>query len=311
VLERELSATRDSLQATIEELETSNEELQATNEELMSSNEELQSSNEELQSVNEELNTVNSEYQEKIDILNRLNADLDNMALAVSTGTIFVDGQLNLTRFSPDAVPLFRLRDSDIGRPLDDLAHTLLYPDLISDLKHTLSAGVRVEKEVRGSNGHFYFVRMLPYSVPSSSARGAVLSFLDVTALHEVSRLQLIIDALSEHIAVLNSEGVITMVNAAWKRFAIENGDAQLEHTGPGVNYLSVCTAEGLSDAHQGVRDVLQRKRSHFSLEYPCHSPTEERWFVMHVSPIEGEQPGVVVSHVNVTPWRLQHRTAL
>jgi two-component system CheB/CheR fusion protein len=91
VLERELAATRESLQATIEELETSNEELQATNEELMSSNEELQSSNEELQSVNEELNTVNAEYQEKIDILNHLNAELDNMAQSVAVGTVFVD----------------------------------------------------------------------------------------------------------------------------------------------------------------------------------------------------------------------------
>jgi two-component system CheB/CheR fusion protein len=91
-LERDLSVTRDSLQATIEELETSNEELQATNEELMASNEELQSTNEELQSVNEELYTVNSENQEKIDILNRLNADLDNMMRAALIPTVFVDG---------------------------------------------------------------------------------------------------------------------------------------------------------------------------------------------------------------------------
>lgn len=310
VLERELAATRESLQATIEELETSNEELQATNEELMSSNEELQSSNEELQSVNEELNTVNAEYQEKIDILNRLNADLDNMAIAVSTGTVFVDGALNLTRFSPDAVPLFKLRDSDIGRPLDDLAHTLLYPELIADLQHTLKAGVRVEKEVRGQNGNYYFVRMLPYSVPSSPAKGAVLSFLDVSALYEISRLQHIIDALAEHIAVLNSEGVITMVNQAWRVFAADNGDEKLERTGPGVNYLSVCTPDIPGDIAQGVRDVLQGRRTHFTLEYPCHSPTEERWFVMHVSAVGGEYPGAVVSHVNVTPWRLQQSGA-
>ncbi len=310
VLERELAATRESLQATIEELETSNEELQATNEELMSSNEELQSSNEELQSVNEELNTVNAEYQEKIDILNRLNADLDNMAMAVSTGTVFVDGALNLTRFSPDAVPLFKLRDSDLGRPLDDLAHTLLYPELITDLQHTLKAGVRIEKEVRGLNGNYYFVRMLPYSVPSSPAKGAVLSFLDVSALYEISRLQHIIDALAEHIAVLNSEGVITMVNQAWRLFAADNGDEKLQHTGPGVNYLSVCKPGVPGDIEQGVRDVLQRKRTHFSLEYPCHSPTEERWFVMHVSAVGGEYPGAVVSHVNITQWRLQQSGA-
>lgn len=311
LLERELTATRESLQATVEELETSNEELQSTNEELMSSNEELQSSNEELQSVNEELNTVNAEYQEKIDILNRLNADLDNMAQAVSAGTVFVDEKMLLTRFSPDATHIFRLRDSDLGRPLDDLAHTLLYPELIADLNGTLTDGNRVEKEVRGINGLHYFVRMLPYSVPSSSAKGAVITFMDVTALHEVSRLQHIIDSLSEHIAVLNSDGVITLINTAWRKFAQDNGDTFLAHSGPGMNYLEVCKDihEPPDDptalaAQRGVRDVLHGRVDHFSLEYPCHSPTEQRWFVMHVSAVGGEQPGAVVSHVNITEWR-------
>ena len=293
-------------------METSNEELQATNEELMSSNEELQSSNEELQSVNEELITVNAEFQEKIDILNRLNADLDNMAQVVPAGTVFVDENLNLTRFSPDATRIFKLRDSDLGRPLDDLAHTLLYPELIADLSRTLKDGLKVEKEVRGVNGLHYLVRMLPYSVPSSSAKGAVTTFMDVTALHEMSRLQHIIDGLAEHIAVLNTHGVITLVNSAWRRFAIENGDIDLAYSGPGINYLKVCKEfhephdGSVSAAWRGVCDVLEGKRHHFSLEYPCHSPTEERWFVMHVSTVGGEQPGAVVSHINITAWRRQ-----
>ena len=310
VLERELAATRESLQATIEELETSNEELQATNEELMSSNEELQSSNEELQSVNEELNTVNAEYQEKVDILNRLNVDLDNMAQAGAAATVFVDQSMHLTRFSSDVVPIFKLRDSDLGRPLDDLAHTLLYPELIADLRRTLKEGIKVEKEIRGITGLHYFVRMLPYKLPSSSANGAVISIVDVTAMHEVSRLQQIIDALAEHIAVLNAQGVITLVNNAWRRFAADNGDADLLHSGPGINYLEVCKNIhepqdlSASAAQQGVRDVLEGRSSLFSLEYPCHSPSEERWFVMHVSAVGGEQPGAVVSHVNITAWR-------
>ena len=316
VLERELAATRESLQATIEELETSNEELQATNEELMSSNEELQSSNEELQSVNEELNTVNAEYQEKIDILNRLNADLDNMAQAGAAGTIFVDENLHLTRFTPDVTHIFKMRDSDIGRPLDDLAHTLLYPDFIADLGRTLQTGVKVEKEIRGINGLHYFVRMLPYSVPSSSAKGAVTSFLDVTALHQASRMQAIIDALAEHIAVLSTDGVITLVNTAWVRFAADNGNPSLEHAGLGANYMAVFSNlhEPLDStalaAQRGVADVLAGRTQHFSLQYPCHSPTEERWFVMHVSSISGEQSGAVVSHINISEWHKHYSQA-
>lgn len=303
VLERELAATRESLQATIEELETSNEELQATNEELMASNEELQSSNEELQSVNEELNTVNAEYQEKINILNRLITDLDNLAEAVSTGTVFVDGNLNLTRFSTDAAPIFKLRESDIGRPLEDLAHTLLYPEMVGDLTRIVLGTNKLEKEVQDRNGRFFFVRMRPYSVPSSPTRGAVVSFLDITAMHEVTRLQKIIDALVANIAVLDARGVITMVNAAWQNFARDNGDTTMLHTGIGINYLDVCGADTTSPALQGVRDVLAGRLPTFSLEYPCHSKHEQRWFLMHVSPIGEGQPGAVVSHINITKW--------
>jgi uncharacterized protein (DUF3084 family) len=103
-LEQELQFSRENLQATIEELETSNEELQATNEELLAGNEELQSTNEELQSVNEELHTVNTEYQSKIKIieLTELNNDLDNLMASTRIGTLFLDEDLTVRRFTPE-----------------------------------------------------------------------------------------------------------------------------------------------------------------------------------------------------------------
>jgi two-component system CheB/CheR fusion protein len=319
LLEHELAATRESLQASVEELETSNEELQATNEELMASNEELQSTNEELQSVNEELNTVNAEYREKIDILDRVNADLDSLTRVAASGAIFIDEAMQLTRFSPDAPRVFRLRSGDIGRPLGDLAHELDYPELIDDLRRCLQDSVLVEREAAASMGRRFLVKMLPYRLPSSSARGAVLSFVETTQVHRASRLQHIIDALAEHIAVLDLKGQIRLVNAAWCRFAAENGDPALLHCGPGTNYLHACSgASGTDDegearqAAEGVRAVLQGQALRFSMEYPCHSATEQRWFVMHVRPLVGDEPGAVVSHVDITPWmtRLAERRA-
>ena len=314
VVEHELAATRESLQATIEELETSNEELQATNEEMMSSNEELQSSNEELQSVNEELNTVNAEYQEKIEILNRLNADLDSLARVVSAGTVFVNERLQLTRFSPDAAQIFRLRDTDIGRPLGDLTHALDYPDFMRDLQRTLDDAAMFEKDVPAPDQRHYLVRMLPYRIPSSSARGVVISFVDMTFVHKASQLQSILDGLSEHIAVLDEQGTIRLVNAAWIRFARENGDPAMIHSGPGTNYLAVCQqgvvledGDYSSRAAMGLRAVLDGRTEHFSMEYPCHSEQEKRWFVLNVNRLRGTAGGVVVSHVNVTSWRKEH----
>jgi two-component system CheB/CheR fusion protein len=150
---------------------------------------------------------------------------------------------------------------------------------------------------------------MLPYRVPSTATQGAVASFLDVSALHEVSRLQQIVDALAAHIAVLDSEGTITMVNKAWREFAGANGDPDLRRTGPGMNYLRICEpglapVDGYAEqAGRGLREVLDGRSKGFSIEYPCHSPDEERWFLMHVSAIGGAHPGAVVSHVNITRW--------
>jgi two-component system CheB/CheR fusion protein len=308
ILERELGATRESLQATIEELETSNEELQATNEELMASNEELQSSNEELQSVNEEMSTVNAEFQEKMLIVSRVNADLESMAKAAGAATVFVDPQLLITRFSPDACQVFKLRDSDVGRRLDDISHVLRYPDLMEDMENTLKTERMIEREVLTlDDKRTFLVRMLPYQVPSSPLRGAVASFVDVTAFHHAKRLQAIIDALPEHIAVVDVAGKIVMINTAWRRFAKANGDSDLKRSGLGANYLEACQPTNHADdtvasaAANGLRAVLEGTQQIFTLEYPCHSPTEKRWFVMNAAPVIGEEFGAVVSHVNVT----------
>ncbi|MFD2173756.1 CheR family methyltransferase [Rhodobacter lacus] len=318
MLEAELAMTRESLQAMIEELETSNEELQATNEEMMASNEELQSANEELQSVNEELNSVNAEYQEKIDLLNRSNADLDSLTRIMAMGAIFVDADLRVTRFSPDAVELFRIRDVDIGRPLGDITHRLDYAALLDDLRRTLRAQSRHEREVTGLNGRHYLVRMLPYKVPSSAAQGVVLTFVDITQTRNLQLLQSVIDGLAEHVAVLDGKGDIMLVNAAWTRFATDNGDPGAAHTGVGVNYVGHCdTGIAAIDggyakrAVEGIRAVLTGKQDQFSLEYPCDAPDCPRWFVMHVRPLANPIQGAVVSHIEITRWREEAVTAL
>ncbi|QEP44608.1 chemotaxis protein CheR [Ectothiorhodospiraceae bacterium BW-2] len=309
-LEQELDATRESLQATIEELETSNEELQATNEELMASNEELQSANEELQSVNEEMSTVNAEFQEKVILLNRVNADLDGMAKAAGIATLFVDSELMITRYSPDATQIFKLREGDLGRPLDDISHRLDYPSLMADLRTTLNQRRMIEREVESlDEQQTWLVRLFPYQIPSSERLGAVATFIEVTAIHDARRLQAVLDALPQHIAVLGFDGRIEMVNSAWIRFAKANGDRELAHTGVGTNYLEVCQHSELmgdgdsSRAEWGIREVLEGSRPEFAMEYPCHSSGERRWFIMHAVPVRGEAFGAVVSHVNITDW--------
>jgi two-component system CheB/CheR fusion protein len=307
-LEKELSRTNDSLRATIEELETANEELQATNEELMASNEELQSTNEELQSVNEELYTVNSEYQEKVDILNSLNADLENVSKASAIPTLFVDDALTLLRFTPEAAQLFKLRDGDVGRSLEDFANTLDYPELFADARRTMEGRRTMEREVRSHDGRWWLARMQPYTDKAHSRPRAVMTFVEITSVKDFQRLQAIVDSLAEHLAVVDAQGQITMVNASWRRFAEANGDTRMLQSGPGVNYLEVCAESALRDhdarrAYDGLAAVLSGRQPSFALRYPCHSPTEQRWFQMEVSPVGHPGGGAVITHRDITGW--------
>jgi len=115
------------------------------------------------------------------------------------------------------------------------------------------------------------------------------------------------LDALPEHIAILDGAGVILAVNAAWRRFAAANGGEE-GAAGIGQNYVSVCaTAAAMGEeqgrqAARGITDVLRGRAASFMLEYPCHAPTERRWFTMEAAPFVGEGPGrVVVSHHPIT----------
>ncbi len=119
------------------------------------------------------------------------------------------------------------------------------------------------------------------------------------------------LDCLRSHIAILDSDGTIIAVNATWNAFATANGLAA-EFCGPGANYLRSCdnaTGDCSSEAQvvaNGIRSVLAGTQEYFYLEYPCHSPTEKRWFSIRVTrfEIQGEEH-VVVAHDNITQRKL------
>ena len=184
-IENELQFTRENLQATIEELETANEELQATNEELLASNEELQSTNEELQSTNEELHTVNVEYQNKIMELTELNNDVDNLLTNSQVGKLLLDDNLEIRRFSTLVKTIFKVMESDIGRPLTHITHLLTNADPVSDVRKVMETKGIIEKDVQTLDGRWYLMRVLPYQIGQNAYAGAVLSFLDITELKQ------------------------------------------------------------------------------------------------------------------------------
>jgi two-component system, chemotaxis family, CheB/CheR fusion protein len=197
-LESELGHTKEHLQAAIEQLEASNEELQASNEELQASNEELQSTNEELQSVNEELYTVNAEYQRKITELTELTNDMDNLLASTEIGTIFLDGQLKIRKFTPEVAEQFSLVAHDVGRSIETFAYKMNHPELVEDLRRVLESGQPVERDLLDPKGKSFFLRILPYRV-KGAADGVVLTLIDVSGLKAAE------DALFHERYLLNS----------------------------------------------------------------------------------------------------------
>lgn len=125
------------------------------------------------------------------------------------------------------------------------------------------------------------------------------------------SLANIILDALSAHIAILDENGVILRTNRAWQSFADDN-HMQYPAAGSPINYLSVCdqaagdNAQEAKTAAKGIRAVIRGEVDEFLLTYPCHSPAEKRWFYMRVTRIPGPGPmRAVVNHENITALKL------
>ena len=189
VLEQELRAKEEYLQTTLEEMETTNEELKSTNEEMQSVNEELQSTNEELetskeelQSVNEELSTVNAELQDKVSDLSRANNDMNNLLAGTGVGTVFVDHQLRISRFTPAATQVINLIHHDVGRPVEHVVTNLVdYDTFVEDLRAVLDTLQPKEAEVQTKSGAWYLMRIRPYRTIENVIEGAVVTFVDIS----------------------------------------------------------------------------------------------------------------------------------
>lgn len=126
----------------------------------------------------------------------------------------------------------------------------------------------------------------------------------EIALRNSESFVRTILDSLPAHIAVINKDGEIVAVNQAWQKFAENNClEGQIVSTGIGQNYLKVCEdsatfEENTATVCENLRTVLGGRQAGFSFEYPCHSPNEERWFILQVSAMKD---GAVISHIDIS----------
>lgn len=117
-------------------------------------------------------------------------------------------------------------------------------------------------------------------------------------------------ESLPASTVVLDGNGTIVSVNECWSDFAIANCHPRaLVTTGVGVNYLNVCRRAAVHDssagaALEGIERVLRAEHASFTLEYPCHAPHQQRWYMLFAARLKGEE-GAVVTHFDITARRL------
>lgn len=230
-LEKELVYTKQQLHTTIEQMETSLEELKSTNEELQSTNEELQSTNEEalttkeeMQSLNEELMTMNLQYHNKAEELTRLNNDMKNLLDNTEIGTIFLDNQLNILRYTPQVTKLFNVIPSDVGRSITHIVSNFDYPAIENAIGEVIEKLTGKELEVKTRKSEWYNMRIMPYRTMDNFISGAVLTFTKITPLKSLenklstlfSYVQAVVDASSEAAVILDHDRKVLVVNAAF-----------------------------------------------------------------------------------------------
>ena len=143
-------------------------------------NKELKAATGAVTSINEELSTVNAQLQNKIALLESMTNDLANLLSSTDIAVIFLDAEFRVRRFTAAAIDLIELRDSDIGRPITDLAQKFSDDKMLGDARAVLQKLVPVEREVRSNSGRSYLRRTLPYRTAENRIEGVVVTFIDI-----------------------------------------------------------------------------------------------------------------------------------
>ncbi|MFM8331718.1 MAG: PAS domain S-box protein [Candidatus Methylumidiphilus sp.] len=271
-----------------------------------------------MQSVSDLVATALARQQAEEDLRGQRER-LDGIIHSAMDAVISVDAEQRIRLFNPAAEKMFGHRAAQmLGAPLQRLLPERFRHSHAEHMRRFAQAGTTSRH--MGALSEIYALRAdgseLPVEASISQAEIAGQTFMtailrDVGArkraeavLREAEEFKrAVLDAVSSHMAVLDGDGRIVAVNEPWRRFAVEN-DRNPDHD-IGANYLDICRiAAGDSDAQAvqaGVQSVLAGTAEIFSHDYPCHSPTQQRWFTMNATPLKTKHGGAVIAHTDIT----------
>ena len=271
--EEYLQSTCEELESSTEELKSSNEEMQSVNEELQSTNEELETAKEEMQSVNEELSTVNAELQNKVADLSQASNDMNNLIAGTGIGTLFVDYQMRILRFTPAMTEIINLILSDVGRPVAHIVSNLVgYDALVADVQAVLQTLVPKVVDVQTRAGKWFTLRIQPYRTLDNVIEGAVLTFVDITGRKQVEEaLRMANDQLRLAVVVRDARDAITVQDIKGRTIAWNPGAVRL-YGWSEAEALAMNVRDRIpQELREGALDTLA-KLSHAKILEPYHT---------------------------------------
>jgi two-component system, chemotaxis family, CheB/CheR fusion protein len=137
-------------------------------------------------------------------------SDLQILLTVSNSATLFLDRQLNITRFTPRVGELFNVLPSDQGQPLTLLAHRLGFAGLVDDALAVLASLVHLERQIRIEQDQWFLARLQPYRSVDNQIDGVVITFLDITRLKETEaklhQSQQQIESLTEQLETVVAE---------------------------------------------------------------------------------------------------------
>jgi two-component system CheB/CheR fusion protein len=284
-LEKEIQSKSESLQATVEELETSNEELQSSNEELIASNEELQSTNEELQSVNEELYTVNAEHQKKIEELTQLYADMDNLLKNTQIGTLYLDQDLTIRKFTDLAATITNILRTDVGRPIHHINTKHIYNKFLEDIDFVMETLQPVEKEIKAKNNKWYLLRIIPFRTADNAIDGIIVTFVDITSLIESEKAR---DQIGVRLDLAFKMGNLSWWEWDYAKNEVITGESKAQMLGykpseiaPGFEgWTRLIHPDDFDIAMNAMKEHLEGKSPSYDVEYRIKTKNGKyKWF--------------------------------
>jgi two-component system CheB/CheR fusion protein len=184
----ELKTALDNIQMLNEAHATINAEALSANAEFQATNEELLTSKEEMQSLNDELSALNAQLMETLERQRQSSSDLQNVLSATNVPTIFLDVNLNIRFFTPVFRKIFKILESDIGRPLSDLNPLTADRALLEDARSVLRDSRPRQLDIRGPGEQWFNRSILPYLTEDGQTNGVVITFHDISEQKDTNK---------------------------------------------------------------------------------------------------------------------------